>query len=243
MWMQRASRPLIPLFRLLWGGPVRGAAHVPPGGPLLVAPNHASFLDPWILGTASPRTPLRYVITARWYRRSRVWRGFFESNGVIPTDPERPADTIERVLAALAAGDAVVVFPEGRISATGQLGRGRPGLGWMAALSGAPVVPCGLRGNYELLPRHRRVPRAHPVSLTFGPARVFPGGACAIPDPLAVTRFVGEVMDDLCELADQTERREDVRPLPITGTRFEFRDGRVVLRRSRDATVSHGPEM
>lgn len=243
MWIQRGSRLFIPLFRLVWGGPVRGAEHVPAAGPVLIAPNHASFLDPWIIGCACPRTPLRYLITARWYRRSRAWRGFFESNGVIPTDPERPVDTIERVLAALADGDAIVVFPEGRVSRTGSMGRGRPGLGWMAALSGAPVVPLGLRGNYELLPRHRRLPRPRAVSLVFGRARTFPGAPCPAPDPRAVTDFVAGVMDDLCDLADQPERREEVRPLLVTSTRFELQEGRVVRRRTRDTVVGDTPEM
>jgi 1-acyl-sn-glycerol-3-phosphate acyltransferase len=211
MWIYMSFRRFRPTWRWLFGNEVEGAEHVPAEGPLLLACNHASFLDPWFLGMLMPRAPMRYLLNRRWYERSRAWTWFFRNGGAIPAEPRSPAATVQRVAEALAAGDAVAVFPEGRISRDGRIGRGHLGVGWMAGLAGVPVHPCALRGDFEALPRTRWFPRRHPVSLHLGPPRSLPDPS-PLPGPEEVRQLVSDVMEDICRLAGRPEDIGRARP-------------------------------
>jgi 1-acyl-sn-glycerol-3-phosphate acyltransferase len=198
--------------RIFWRTRAFGAERVPQRGPLLVACNHSSFLDPWFIAMIIPRRRLRFLINSRWYDRSRLWRFFFDSNGVLPASTNKPVETIGRVVVALRNGDVVALFPEGRISRDGRIQRGHAGIGWMAALSSVPVLPCGLRGNSDALPRGRFVPRPRPVHLHIGAPLVFPGSPLDRPDPGQVNAFAGSVMEQVCRLAGQEDRIPNCAP-------------------------------
>ncbi len=133
---------------------------------------------------------------------------------------------------ALARGELVGIFPEGRISHDGRMNEVRHGVGWIAALSGAPVLPCGLRGDYAALPRQRRFPRRHPVELFVGRPLRFPGGPVARPAPAAVHAFTCEVAAEIARLAGQEDRVEAVLPPR------EPRDIVPLLGRAREAILA-----
>lgn len=197
MWLYHAIRPLAYAVRPLVPGRLVGSEHLPAHGPVLLAVNHASFLDPWLVGMLLPRAPVRFLINEAWYRRSRVWRSVFDAFGVVPASEAAPEATLERVGEALGRGELVAVFPEGRISADGSLGRAQRGFGWMAARTGAPVVPARLVGSHDVLPRQRRLPRRAPVSLVLGVARRFAEVQVERPDRDQVVRFVDAVWSDV----------------------------------------------
>ena len=201
MWLYHAFRPLAYAARPLVHGRLVGGEHLPAHGPVLLALNHASFLDPWLVGMLLPRAPVRFLINEVWYRRSRVWRGVFDAFGVVPASEAAPQTTLDRVGEALARGEIVAVFPEGRISADGSLGRPQLGLGWMAARSGAPVVPARLVGSHDVLPRQCRWPRRAPVTLVLGVARRFAEVQVERPEREHVARFVEAVWTDVRGLA------------------------------------------
>jgi 1-acyl-sn-glycerol-3-phosphate acyltransferase len=212
MWAYHVFRyglrpPFWGLFRLK----VVGAERVPAREPLLVACNHASFLDPWFVGVPFPRSPIRFLINEPWYRRSLILTGVLKASGVIPTIDRRPLATILRVCRSIGRGETVGVFPEGRVSADGRVNVIRHGIGWMAALSGAKVVPCGLRGNFDALPRHRKIPRRHPVELHIGDPIAFPG-APSMPDPDDVHTFVLRLTSAICGLVGRPEQERSARP-------------------------------
>lgn len=185
---------------------------MPPEGPLIIATNHSSFIDPWLVVSYVPRNPIRYLVTARWYYRSTFWKWFFDENACVPAALEDPVETIGRSVEALRDGAAVGIFPEGRISYDGKIQRGRAGIGWAAALTGAPVVPAAIRGSFHVLPRHRRFPRPGRIEIRLGEPCTFPGGPTRNPDPGAVRDFVGDLMAEICRLAGQEERIELARP-------------------------------
>lgn len=194
-WVYRACRLLLawPL-RSFFRHEVFGKEHVARSGPLLLASNHASFLDPWFIGANLPLRTVRFLMTERWYERGPIWKWLFRGGGVIPVATGRPEETVRRVVEALRAGSAVCVFPEGGISRDGRIRRGRSGIGYIAAASGVPVTPCYLEGNHEALPPHRRLPRRTPVRLHVAPPIPYPGGPTAHPDSAAVVRYVRSVM-------------------------------------------------
>ncbi len=214
MWLNRASVAMSPLARLYWRVEVVGAEHVPERGPLLVAPNHASFLDPWWISMIFPRG-VHYLITDTWYYRSRVWRFFFDANGTLPVSSGDPRQTIDDVCSYLAEDRVVGVFPEGGISHDGRIRRFRPGLAHIAARSGVPIIPLGLRGNYELLPRTRKFPPPGRLAFHLGQPMVFPGSP--LPDRVPrrqLAEFNLQLFETVCRLAGQEEAIERTRKRP-----------------------------
>jgi len=202
MWLYLTTCKLAPALRLYWDLRIEGPVHaVPQTGPLLVASNHVSFLDPWWIALKFPR-PVRYLINRAWYDRSRAWRAFFDANGTLPVDADDPRATIAAVCRALEAGQAVAVFPEGGISPDGRLRKFRSGIARMAAQSGAPVVPLALVGAYDSLPRTRRVPRPGRIRIRIGEPRTFPGSPRATPAEAGeLQRFTAELREEVARLA------------------------------------------
>lgn len=204
MWLYRFNHVLGPVLGLYWRLGLQGRIEsIPTRGPLIVAANHASYLDPWLIGMVFPR-PVRYLITRQWYDRSNAWRAFFRAFGVEPIRMTSGAATVEAVCVLLDRGDVVGVFPEGRISQDGRVGRFRSGLAHIAARSGAPVLPVGIRGGYESLPRHARVPRPRRVTVHVGDVRRFDGAPIeGPPSPLAGREFLAKIRAEVCRLAGQ----------------------------------------
>lgn len=163
--------PLIAFVRLVTRICVRGDEHVPRRGPVLLAANHVSRLDPLVLGAVLYRLgrPVRFLAVSGLFD---IWYigPVFRATRMIPVvrggGPERMA---EDTLPSLAAGEAVVVYPEGTIPAPGETLPARPGAGLLALRAQVPVIPVAIWGlrPEEHRPRSGRWRR--PVRVTFGP--------------------------------------------------------------------------
>lgn len=162
-------RSLTPLVRAIYRLEVRGERNLPPTGRLVVAANHDSMLDPFVLAAAIPR-PMRYLGKAELWRVPllRHWLDHVEA---IPVERgHSDAVAIEAALAALEADEVVGIFPEGGVAREGLWLRGAAR---MAIAAGAPILPVRLLGT-------RRA---------FSPGRVaFPRIAALIGEPIAVER-------------------------------------------------------
>jgi 1-acyl-sn-glycerol-3-phosphate acyltransferase len=153
-----------------WHGPAR----LPAEGPLLVAPNHVSILDPVVIACAvlrRGRIP-RFVTTAEVFD-TRVVGPVLRYFDHIPLDRRTrgDADRLRPIEEALRAGECVVLYPEGRLTTDPDLRpvRGQPGIALVAARTGAPIVPVGHWGSHRVRRPGLRWPqgRAH-VSIAFG---------------------------------------------------------------------------
>jgi long-chain acyl-CoA synthetase len=151
---------------------VVGAEHVPAAGSLVLAPNHASLLDPFLVAAALPLARLRHCYWAGRTGRlfwNPVLRVFSRIARVVPVDPERaPAEGLSFGLAVLARGEALVWFPEGRLSPTGEVGPFLRGVGYLLARSRANVVPVRITGSFAAMPHGWRWPRRVDVTVSFG---------------------------------------------------------------------------
>jgi 1-acyl-sn-glycerol-3-phosphate acyltransferase len=143
-----------------------GAELMPREGPLLVAANHASFIDPAFAGAFSPRL-LHYI--ARSSLGNRLGRALLHSMGTRFVDREGSARAgVETGLGILAARGVLLLFPEGTRTRDGAIGPFKRGVELMCKLSGAPVMPLGIRGAYRALPRGAIFPRPHKLELCWG---------------------------------------------------------------------------
>jgi 1-acyl-sn-glycerol-3-phosphate acyltransferase len=197
---------LTPVFRLLWRVEVHGAEHVPASGPVVLAPNHVSFLDSFFVPLVVRRR-VTFVAKAEYFDSWKTaW--FFRAVGQIPMRREGGSAS-ERALAAarqvLESGGVLGIYPEGTRSPDGRLYRGHTGVARLALGCRVPVVPVGLVGTSEVQPPGAKLPRPFKrVTVRFG-APMAPSGPAgeAEPDPLALRRFTDELMFEISRLTGQ----------------------------------------
>jgi len=150
---------------------VRGRDKVPRSGPLIVAANHVSDLDPLILGAALSHDHMRSAYwgadAERVFGRAPL-RALARILHLFPVDDRAPGASLDVAAKVLERERILIWFPEEWRSPTGRLQRFRPGIGRLIARSGARVVPAYIDGTFAAMPRNRRLPRPHPVTVTFG---------------------------------------------------------------------------
>ena len=148
---------------------VIGAENLIEEGPCIIAANHCSYLDPPLVGVAF-RRGIHYLA-----RKSLldwpVLGPIFPQLNVIPVD-QKNADrsALMGAIRVVREGGAVLIFPEGTRSPDGKLQAGHPGIGMIAAKTGAPVLPARIEGSFEAFPRGDTGNglRAFPISVSFG---------------------------------------------------------------------------
>jgi len=155
-----------------WWGRVRveGLDNVPTAGPLLVVPNHDSQWDPVVIGLSiRPRRRLRYLAQAELWRIPGVGLVLDGMRQIPIKRGAGDAAALDRTVRALKAGDAVAVFPEGRLS-WGERVRARSGVGLLAGwVPDAGIVLCTIEGSTDYV----RFPKRPRVTVRFFPP---PGG-------------------------------------------------------------------
>ena len=163
----------VALMRLIFRLEAVGREHVPATGGLLIVSNHVSVLDPPFVGGAAPR-PVCFMAKEELFRIPLFGRLIRALNARPVRRDGSDMRALKTSLGLLREGRALLVFPEGTRGVEGQpLGPGKPGVGMLAMLSGAPVVPVFVSGSGAALPRGRALPRPSKVRVTFGPPLVF----------------------------------------------------------------------
>jgi glycerol-3-phosphate dehydrogenase (NAD(P)+) len=176
-WVVRAI--FVPFFLVYFRLQRVGREHLPRSGPLLLASNHRSFLDPFVIGTLV-RRPVYYMAKRELFeKRWQAW--VLNALGAFPVDRGGgDSDAMATARAILARGDCVVVFPEGTRVRPGPLGDPRRGIGRLALETGAPVAPVAVIGSdavrrgWRIRPRKVRLrvgrPLRYPIVESCSPA-------------------------------------------------------------------------
>jgi len=155
-------------FRLLTDLRVDGLHHVPSAGPFFLLPNHQSVLDPLLIQSICPRKI--HSMTKSTQFGHPVFRTFLAGVGAFPVRRYRVDPQAVRVLLRLLdEGKGVCVYPEGERSWDGALQPFRRGTLRVALRAGVPLIPVGVSGTYDAMPRWLKRPRPGVrVSLRFG---------------------------------------------------------------------------
>jgi glycerol-3-phosphate dehydrogenase (NAD(P)+) len=165
-----------PFFHIYFRMRRIGREYMPKSGPVIVAANHRSFLDPFVIGTMA-RRPMFYMAKKELF--SHRWQAWILSLlGAFPVDRgSGDAESMETARAILDSGGIVLVFPEGTRIRPGSLGTPHRGVGRLALQTGAPVVPVAVIGTEEVRRGWRIRPRK--VTIRAGRPLRFP----VVPEP------------------------------------------------------------
>jgi glycerol-3-phosphate dehydrogenase (NAD(P)+) len=167
-WTLRAI--LVPAFLVYFRMQRIGREHLPKQGPLLLAANHRSFLDPFVIGMIV-RRPVYYMAKRELFEKR--WQArLLNALGAFPVDRgEGDSAAMDTARTILLRGDCVVLFPEGTRVRSGPLARPRRGVGRLALETGVPVAPVAVIGTedvrrgWRIRPRKVRVRVGRPLNL------------------------------------------------------------------------------
>lgn len=155
------------LFKVYFRCRVYNAERVPLKGGVILASNHASYVDPPLIG-AGPRRLINFLARENLFSIPvigwvlRQWE-------VVPVDRDGGgAVGLRAILERLLTGGAILLFPEGTRTRDGKLQPARSGIGLTVIKSTAPVVPVRVFGTYEAYGRHLLLPRPYRVVVKFG---------------------------------------------------------------------------
>jgi 1-acyl-sn-glycerol-3-phosphate acyltransferase len=136
-------------------------------GPLIIATNHQSFLDPPLAGTASDRAI--FFLAKRTLLEVPILGWLLPRLNVIPVDQEAIDRTaLKRLIRVIESGNAALVFPEGSRSLDGNLQPALPGVGLIIAKTLAPVVPMRIFGAHDAFPPGASWPKIARITLVVG---------------------------------------------------------------------------
>jgi 1-acyl-sn-glycerol-3-phosphate acyltransferase len=196
-----------PAIRLGWRPTVEGLENVPRQGGAVLASNHLSVADEWMMG-AVVRRHIAFWAKSDYFHGTglRGWLNKTVMNGLGAIEVRREGGrgaltAFDAAIPALRTGDLVGVYPEGTRSPDGRLYRGRTGMARLSLLAEVPIIPVGCLGTTAVQPVGQVIPKLGPkVTVRFGKPMDFTGRAM---DSSTLRAITDEVMAAIQGLTGQ----------------------------------------
>lgn len=200
-WLMRAMTRtyLIGLFR------IAGVENVPRHGALIICPSHSGTLDPPMVPAFTPRADTWSMAKSEYFKGGIIEFMFrsYHAFPVVRHSADRNA--LRRSFDLLKDGNALIIYPEGTRVESGVLAQPEPGAGFIAQKAGCAVLPVGLTGTRECLPKGARWPHRVPVGISFGKPFMV---ASKRPDGTKITHqeAADAIMVEIAELLPERQR-------------------------------------
>ncbi|HYA68814.1 MAG TPA: lysophospholipid acyltransferase family protein [Acidimicrobiales bacterium] len=153
--------------RLYWRVTVSGASVVPGSGAVILAPVHRNFMDFFVVTEVTKRKIFYMAKDDLW--RNGALGAFLDAMGAFPVNRDGPDRlALDRAQAVLEHGDVLILFPEGTRREGPVVADLHEGAAFLAARTGAPVVPIGIGGSARIMPKGAKVPRPTKVHIDVG---------------------------------------------------------------------------
>ncbi|MBK0372079.1 MULTISPECIES: 1-acyl-sn-glycerol-3-phosphate acyltransferase [Streptomyces] len=198
-----------PVLRLLFRPRIEGLDNIPEDGAAIVAGNHLSFSDHFLMPSILKRR-ITFLAKAEYFTgpgvKGRLTAFFFRSAGQIPVDrsgKDAGQAAIREGLGVLAKGELLGIYPEGTRSHDGRLYKGKVGVAVMAITAGVPVIPCAMLGTFEIQPPGQKIPKIKQVAIRFGEPLDFSRYAGMENQKAAIRAVTDEIMYAILELSGQ----------------------------------------
>lgn len=164
----RYLRLLVFFMWRLWLGKVYGFDKIPMEEPAIIVSNHLSYFDFFILASVLKKQTVFIALKGLDQRSFVGW--FMKLDIIIYVDRDRPGYRFFKELMwhLKTRRRLVVIYPEGTRSRTGKMLAPKPGFVKLAIQAGVPVIPVAMKGTYEILPPHRRLPRLKKCDIYVG---------------------------------------------------------------------------
>ncbi len=154
-------------YRIVGGLKIYGRENLIEEGPAIYAANHASYLDPPLVGVTA-RKAIYYLARKSLFEEKPICYVLPFLN-LVPVDTTgKDMSAVKKVIQLLQKRRRVLLFPEGTRTRDGNLQRAQPGLGLVVAKTFAPVVPIRIFGTFEMFPRGAKQFRRAPLSVVVG---------------------------------------------------------------------------
>ena len=166
---------IIPLVNL-WIKEINGLKNIPKKGAFIIAANHASYLDHlMIAGTIISHFDRKvHFLSKKEHFDNPLKAAWHTHVGAIPMDRERGGkEALNVAIKALREGKLIVIHPEGKRSLTGKLQKAKTGVARLALKSKSPVIPVGLIGTFEILPKGKYIPKLKKAVMNIGKPMYF----------------------------------------------------------------------
>jgi 1-acyl-sn-glycerol-3-phosphate acyltransferase len=155
------------IFAVYFRWKVYNPERVPLEGPVILASNHASYIDPPLVGAGPPRQ-INFLARDNIFHVP-ILAAILRSWDVVPVDRDGGTGRgLKMILGRLERGGAIILFPEGTRSRHGELNPARSGIGLTVIKSSAPVVPCRVFGTHRAFGPHMLFPRPRQLMVKYG---------------------------------------------------------------------------
>jgi 1-acyl-sn-glycerol-3-phosphate acyltransferase len=149
-----------PIIKLFWIRKISGRKNIPLKGGVIIAPNHQSFMDPFLLAATMRKRMFHYLVGEFAYS-SKFTRWFLKEVNYIKVDRfnHDKSYVYAKAKEILDDGKVLVVFPEGRLTKDGLIQKGFKGVAKMALASKVDIIPTVIKDSYKIYPIHYKYPK------------------------------------------------------------------------------------
>lgn len=161
------------LFRTFWLLRIKGRENLPIHKPFIICPNHASYLDGFIVAASSHmKSEINlFFLGYSGYFLHPLIKWAVKIARLIAIDPAvNLTDAMQAAAYVLRNNKSLCIFPEGERSIDGEVKEFKKGVGILIRETGAPVIPCYIQGSHPAWPRGKFLPRPYPIKIIFGKA-------------------------------------------------------------------------
>ncbi|MEX2220077.1 MAG: lysophospholipid acyltransferase family protein [Phycisphaerales bacterium] len=208
---------ILSLLTLIYRFRVYGAHRLPRLGPVLVVANHASYLDPPVLGASVRKRQLDYLARSATFKFAPLGKLITLLNAISLKEGEPDTAAIKAVLRRLEEGGAVLIFPEGGRTKSGRMEKLKRGIAVLVKRARCPVVPVGVEGVFDAWPPGQLLPSVIGKRIEVAIGRPIPYEELLAAGPDAALERIGDEIDALRLSLRRRMRRETVGRYPSWG--------------------------
>lgn len=194
-------RVLRMMFKKLYKHHIFGEENLPQGGCIL-APNHASFFDPPLVGISCP-DEVHYMARSTLFRHRALCWIIQNLNAVPVSGGAQDLATLKTVLKLLKSDKKVTIFPEGLRTSTGKMGPMKTGVALLSVRSGKPIVPVYIFGTFDIWQRSRRLPKLSGKTACYFGKPIYPESVSHLEKREALAELTRQLEEALKDLESQ----------------------------------------
>jgi 1-acyl-sn-glycerol-3-phosphate acyltransferase len=199
------KRIFYPLTRL-WTKKINGLNNIPKDGNFIVAANHASYVDHLMLSSIMAvhiDKKIHYLAKKEHFETffQRIWH---THTGAIPIDRQAGGkEALGLAIKYLKNNKVIGIYPEGTRTLTGKLQRAKTGIARLALAAKVPILPIGLVGTFDILPKGKRVPKFKRATINIGKPLYFDEYYGKENDKKTIRLVTTKIMKDVGRLCGQ----------------------------------------